>query len=176
MNNIVRYLEEWQGAAVRFVPEQYSAADEFLSGLGASRFGARFTLLNGPRTVYLSEEPETSLAEAMHYFRKHNVGLEFFAPRVMKAVSVSLGRFVDLTNPSVLRDIGISDAVLMEEWEPYMDRGERAPTQMLGQRLFDLGIEGFRAPSARYPGGHNLIVFPDLLPPTSHLFAIPSGR
>ncbi|MGL6073104.1 MAG: RES family NAD+ phosphorylase [Fimbriiglobus sp.] len=173
VSQIHHLCQEWQVTAVRFGAEKYSSRDEFLSGLGASIHGARFTLLNGPRTVYLSEEPETSVAEVMYYSRRYHVGLEFFAPRIMKAVSVSLSRFLDLTNPKVLQELGVVGATIMEEWESYMDRGEPAPTQILGQRLFDLGIEGFRAPSARYLGGHNLIIFPDLLSATSHLFAIP---
>ena len=40
----------------------------------------------------------------------------------------------------------------------------RPPTQVLAQAAYDSGgIAGIRYPSAKYPGGVNLVVFPDRL-------------
>src|ERR1700736_3109706 len=54
---------EWQGTTYRFASLQYADKDNFTNGEGARKYGGRFTPVGGPRTLYLSLDRTTAVAE-----------------------------------------------------------------------------------------------------------------
>jgi RES domain-containing protein len=92
-------------------------------------------------------------------------------------LSVRLNCVVDLTDAAEQRRIGTTAQELTGGWKQYALSGE-APTQRLGQALFDVaGLEGFLVPSARVETARNLVVFPDKLNEASRIeFRNPKTR
>ena len=55
------------------------------------------------------------------------------------------------------------DELLEEDWRKVNDRGYESDSQALGRAVYDSGGEGILIPSARVPGGINLVYFPKSL-------------
>jgi hypothetical protein len=94
-------------------------------------------------------------------------------------VRVDLQSVVDLTDLHTQRQVRTSVQELTGDWEGYRKRSAKtsvcvptglAPTQLLGQALFDAGdVEGCLYVSAKWPVFKNLVVFPEHLLPGSTL-------
>ena len=52
---------------------------------------------------------------------------------------------------------------LAEDWRQVNDTKHESQSQAFGRAVHDLGAEAILAPSARVPGGRNLIFFPHSL-------------
>jgi len=98
----------------------------------------------GLGAIYGATAPETALAEIEHY------GLT--AGRVSVSKQVSLGNVLDLTNSGVRGELGVT----LEQ----ITGDSYATTHQLGNLARSNGYNGILAPSARYPGGSNLVIFP----------------
>ena len=57
----------------------------------------------------------------------------------------------------------VLEELLAEDWRKVNDAGHEAQSQALGRAAHDFGAEGVLAPSARVPGGINIVCFPDSL-------------
>ena len=55
------------------------------------------------------------------------------------------------------------EELLAEDWRKVNDTSHEAQSQALGRAAHDAGAEGVLAPSARVPGGINIVYFPDSL-------------
>ena len=129
----------------RFIGRVYRAhhpmwAGDALSGMGAARHGGRFNRVGTP-ALYTSRDPMTAWAEAQQAFP--------FKPQPMTLVAydVDCERLVDLTRPSVLRQLGSTPADLACGWEGLADLGIEPPTWMLADRLIGENVSGVVAPS-----------------------------
>ena len=98
----------------------------------------------GYGATYGATSPETALAEVDHY------GLS--ADRVPVSKDVSLSNVLDLTSPLVQRQLGYSLGQITGD--SYLT------TQQLGNFARTSGYDGLLAPSARNPGGRNIVIFP----------------
>jgi len=97
-------------------------------------------------------------------------------PRLDIAVELHVGTLLDLTDPAVLRRLGLSPGDLLGAWFPLNAQGQIAPTQRLARAVLDSGrFEGLLYPSARFPGGRNYAVFPDRVPPERRTILDPGG-
>jgi len=164
----LRQAVDWQGAGFRFASRAFASDVHFVDGRGASLHGGRYTPKGGPATLYLAVDPVTAVEEVMYYHRRFNVSLTEFKPKLLASVAVSVGTCLDFTNAELCSALSLSAADLLEEWEPYLNRNELAPTQALGRQLFEFGIEALLVPSARHDQGENIVVFIDNLASTSH--------
>lgn len=91
---------------------------------------------------------------------------------VLLNVSVVLQEVVDLTDePGAQRPLDTTAQELTGDWDGYGQRGSGlpvplhapsglAPTQELGEALYQTGIEGFTSISAKVPTHRTLMVFP----------------
>lgn len=129
----------------RFIGRVYRAhhpmwAGDALSGMGAARHGGRFNRVGTP-ALYTSRDPMTAWAEAQQAFP--------FKPQPMTLVAydVDCERMVDLTRPSVLRQLGSTPADLACGWEGLADLGIEPPTWTLADRLIGENVSGVVAPS-----------------------------
>jgi hypothetical protein len=127
--------------------------------------------------LYFAHDHQTALFECgALYGAPHRPGSVVanpaFAPGILN-VTVRLQTICDLTDQiSAQEPLGTTAQELTGDWEGYQLRNFAtsvtiptgfAPTQELGESLFQRGIEGFRALSARLPYNRTLIVFPENL-------------
>lgn len=120
----------------------------------------RFTR-SGIEALYLGEGEGAAAAEA-----KQHPGLRGFdfvptSPASVFHVEVALERVLDLTDKSVADMVGTTEAELLAAWRPL---SPNAPTQLLGQALFDSNqFEGIRYRSAPAAAAgetaHCLVIF-----------------
>ena len=98
-------------------------------------------------------------------------------PRLDLCVHLELSSLLDLTDPGVLALLGVSQGDLLTEWFPLNRQGKLAPTQQLALEARYTGrFEAILYPSARYPGGKNYAVYPDLVPPERRRMNDPEGE
>jgi hypothetical protein len=131
--------------------------------------------------LYLCENGTIALEEVGAQFRHPTSGRVFTSPvpTLIVNVDVSLQYIVDLTDVSQQRLVRTNAQELTGDWRAYSYRQPSssvprpvgvAPTQMLGQALFNSpSLEGFLVMSAKLPDHRNLIVFPQKLAPGSTL-------
>ncbi len=103
----------------------------------------------GVHAIYTSLERDTALAEA-----EYRISLEPVPPRVMRTVytiQISLHSVLDLRDPTLLGELGISAQTLANlDW---------AVCQALGGGVAFLDHDGLLVPSARSVGS-NLVIYP----------------
>jgi RES domain-containing protein len=119
-------------------------AHQPLSGEGAARFGGRWNPVGVP-TVYAARELSTAWAEYNQGFVQH--------PALIARLELSGAMLVDLTDPSMLDRLKISEAIHQCEWRDTLDRGVVPETQALRERLLGESYDGVFYPSFMSPGG-----------------------
>lgn len=145
--------------------------------LAQSRFNGGSLLRASARyaTLYFSDDPTVAQFEAGAVLGSLTPGGHIPHPHlsfVSLNVHINLNRVVDLTDMSAQASLDTTAQELTGDWQGYQTRSSRthvkaprglAPTQTLGQALFNARFEGFRAISAKVPYHKSLIVFPDNL-------------
>jgi RES domain-containing protein len=153
----------WQGIVFRAAPLEYARVTRLLDGRGSLRFGGRWSAAGTFRAVNLSTTADTAVREGGAHFSYYGLQPAVMTPRVLVAVRLRLTTVVDLVKPGGLRadpwtDV---DAMLAEDWRAMNDKGREAKSQAFGRAAHDAGAEGLLVPSARVPGGVNLVYFPE---------------
>jgi RES domain-containing protein len=116
--------------------------------------------------TYLSCEYQTSVEEYFAGNRRRGLPPEEAMPMVVTGVAVRFSNILDFTDGQVRRALHVSsERMVGERWWEVRDQGEEAITQAIGRLSREAGIKGLLVPSAAYPGGVNLVVFPNRLAP-----------
>lgn len=153
-------LRERRGVAYRATSPPYASNRRMLSGVGAFRNGGRWGPPGLARTLYLSLDPSTAMAECLAHYRYYGWPVEDAMPRVFKAVEFRVQAVLDLTSPAVRRAVGVSWRMLVhDDWRAIQRSGGESLTQALGRAALRAGAEGLLAPSAPHRGGRNLVLF-----------------
>ncbi|HZA40872.1 MAG TPA: RES family NAD+ phosphorylase [Actinomycetota bacterium] len=111
-----------------------------LSGEGARRRGGRF---NPPRSfpvLYLCTTRACTVAEFLRAGNRHAIGPEGLLPRQLFRYEVGLDRIVDLTDASMLEQLGLAVPDLVGE--------DLSLTRSIGEAAHALGIQSIRSRSA----------------------------
>jgi RES domain-containing protein len=146
-------------------PGGKKGAPQPLWGGAAKIKGARFTPKGGFDSIYLAWDQITALLEvqALILIPGTTVPLRT-APWALVTVDGIVSHVLDLTNASILKALGTNEQETTGSWA----KGAKPPTQELARAAYDSGrIVGIKYSSAKYPGGVNLVVFPDRLVPPS---------
>jgi RES domain-containing protein len=161
----------WSGPIFRSAPPKWATAKNLLSGIGSMKSGGRFNATGGFPAVYGSTTPELAMIESLAYQRRANVPVERAMPLVFKALAVDVRRALDLTDPSVLRDLGLTlEQLCMGPWWLCRARGEESLTQAVGRAAHACRVQAILAASAHdVTRGINVVVLPDHLDNASHL-------
>lgn len=137
------------------------------SRVSSSRFSDATPFQPRYRILYLAETPQVALHEVRALVGDPNAPIA--NPRgswVLMSLQVVLDHIVNLIGPREQKVIRTNHAELTGNW--VNDPGP-APTQELGQQLYDQAdVEGFLYPSSLVDGSC-LAVFPDKLGPRSSL-------
>nr|AQQ74844.1 hypothetical protein [uncultured bacterium] len=133
--------------------------------------GARFNAPGSFPAVYGSTTPELAMIESLAYQRRAGLPVERALPLVFKAISVEVERLLDLTDTSVLTDLGVmADQIRADTWWLARARGEESLTQSLGRAAYDCGVQALLTSSAHtFAHGQNVIALPDRIRPPSYL-------
>ena len=134
-------MSAWEGTVYRHMFDSHTPAR-------ANTTGARW---NEPplAAIYASRERETALAEAEYYIAVQPLRPK--ARRVLYTIRVSLKNVLDLTAPGVLDRLGITMEILQND--------DQSPCRLIGGAANWLGHDGLLVPSARRPGGTNLVIY-----------------
>ena len=169
LRKLKRPFMKWEGLAFRAAPLPHARVARLLDGKGSLRMGGRWSAAGTFPAVNLSTAPETAVKESGATFTYYNFAPSDVRPRVLVGVRLRLARVLDLVNPRGLRTkpwLGLTE-LLAEDWRKVNDAGHEAQSQALGRAVQEVGAEGLLAPSARVPGGINLVLFPASLAPRS---------
>ncbi len=161
----------WSGMAYRAAAMRFANRDDLLTGMGSRQFGGRWNPPGSFRTVYLSVNAETALAEYLG--QQMLPGLTAFAkmPMALVGVEVRLERVLDFASASVRKHFGVSIAHLVQDdWFSTGKRRHESLAQSIGRLAFEADFDGLIVPSAVRRAEWNLAVFPgNLVPPRSYL-------
>ncbi|MBS0657210.1 MAG: RES family NAD+ phosphorylase [Verrucomicrobia bacterium] len=153
------------------MPDRYLRVPvpEFLHALGPGIAGQRFHRPGGPPGLYAASDRLTATAESIGL--SGPLGLvEDAEPTVEFALKMDLKQCVDLTNKIIQEALETTREELMAPWKLL---GGNAPTQILGQALFDSGrFDGIKYESSKRPGYNCFLIFTSLLATTGGSVAI----
>lgn len=153
----------FEGVIVGNVAMKYATKNEFFSGAGAAKSGGRWNRV-GMEAVYASLDVTTATQEAYQDFVYRGFPMTAIAPRVTAGAKVTLTKVLDLTDAKLRKSIGFTLRDLVEEdWEALQKMGEESWTQAIGRGGYVAEFQGLIVPSARNPGGKNIVIFPTRL-------------
>lgn len=105
--------------------------------------------------LYASLEASTAVQEVARGLRVRGIDPQQFPPAAWWCyeLGVQLGAVLDLTDPAILREVGLSADTLTGS-----DLGR---TRQIASEARRTGFEALLVPSAAAPGGRNLVIFAD---------------
>ncbi len=127
-----------------------------LSGEGARRLGGRFNPPQSWPVVYLCTTRACTVAEFLRAGNRLAIGPEGLLPRRLYRFEVGPERVLDLTNTSVLEQLGLGAADVMGQ--------DLSTTRSIGEAAHSLAIQAIRSRSATGQD-HVLAVFLENLGP-----------
>ena len=169
IRNLLPEAISFDGVVVRSVGMKFANSNDFFSGEGAARWGGRWNR-RGLRAIYASLDVMTATAEAYQNLLAYGFTMTSIKPRVFAGARVSLSNVLDLTDLSILSNIGYTlNELVEEEWKALQEAGEESWTQAIGRGCFLAGFEAIIVPSARSTEGRNIVLFPEGLAETSRI-------
>lgn len=173
MASAVRHVRRWEGTVFRSAPPEWSSGRNMLTGIGSFRAGGRFNAVESVPMVYASTTPELAMTESLAFRRRAGLPVEEAMPLVFKAIFVRVERLLDLTDPLILKTLGLTPAKLKGEawWLARLD-GKESLTQAVGRAAHAHRVQALLAASAHAAGGaagQNVLVLPDHVSPPSEL-------
>lgn len=159
---------EYKGFCFRNVKPQYADKFSVQSAMGSLVAGGRFNFNGHFGALYLSETPfvcleegtrftDTSLKHSAEAARK-NAAVKSL-PIMFVGFYIELSNVLDLTDPDVLSEIGITEEEMRTtDWFVEQENEREAITQKIGRIAKESGFEAIVARSARCDG-KNIIVF-----------------
>lgn len=171
LKRLRRPFAKWRGLLFRASCLPYAQAAKLLDGKGSLLHGGRWSAAGAFPTVNLSTTQDTAIAESGASFTYYNFAPSDVRPKILVAVRASFSKVLDLVTPQGLRAKSWLelDKLLAEDWHKVNDAGHESQSQAFGRAADDLGAEALLIPSARVPGGMNLVYFPQSLAGRSHV-------
>ena len=161
----------YRATSTRYLPWALSSTH---TAVARSRFNAGLLLPPGKQfeSLYFAGDYQTALFEARAMLGDPAipggaVSNPTFTPVILN-VTVVLREVADLSTAAAQASLDITAEELTGDWVGYQSRTPYtrvsepigiAPTQELGEALFQTGVEGFRSVSARVPFNRTLVVF-----------------
>jgi RES domain-containing protein len=155
-------FRSWTGAVYRVTTLNYPDPKSILLGQGSYLYGGRWNAIGSFRAVYGSTEDTVAVAESRANAEYAGMPYPFRTPRLLVTIELSLRRVLDLSSEEIREYLGTrSEALSQEDWRNIQEQDRESFTQTLGRAVFENGGEGVLAPSARVPGGVNVVYFPE---------------
>lgn len=144
---------------------EYATSADIATGEGGRLAGGRFNAPELFPMLYNAVELETAVLEALADRRRRGLPDTDALPMVLVGLQANIRRVLDLTDGRVRRTLGISGKRLKAPWRAEQERGREARTQALGRLAREMGFQAILYPSVWRPGGLNLAIYPDQVPP-----------
>ena len=158
------YLDiPWAGAAYRVTSVARSNEADLLRGEGSRIWGGRWNPPGSFRTVYLSPDHSTAMAEYLAQNRRQGLPDHAAMPAVTAGVNLNLRRVLNLNDRRIRRILQVSRTG-MTSGSPDLGPVEHL-TQAMGRLAWSEGYEGLLVPSAARLLKCNIVVFPERLGP-----------
>ncbi|MEE9394709.1 MAG: RES family NAD+ phosphorylase [Planctomycetota bacterium] len=165
-----RRLSRWHGVLYRFSSPDWASPKDLINGGGGYKYASRWLLPYVANAVFASTEASTALEESLAGTRRLGFPDWKAMPKLVVAIRVKLTSVLDLTQGRIRQRLRLSEGTIQDtDWDGISKHGGEAITQALGRAAFECGLEGILTPSAAWPGGVNLVVFPDNLETKSYL-------
>ena len=151
----------WKGDLVRqSVPRWLSEPYRF-TGVGAALTGARWSVKQLMPAVYASTDPATLSAEANYKGQRYGWTQSDFKTQLIVGMHWELQKVLDLTAAATLAALKVQTKELLQcDWRAEQSGGTEPMTQAIARAAFENLAEGLVVPSARLPGGVNVVYFP----------------
>jgi RES domain-containing protein len=168
---------EFSGVCYRSVSQKFATRKSVTSAAGSLITGGRYNLKGAFEVLYLALDVHTCTEEVTRSMQVSEFVVADSLPRTTIAIEVKLSRVLDLTDSRILRELGVSAAVLAgTDWKNIQNNhGREAITQEIGRYAREAGFEALLVPSSVW-NGKNLDIFPDKLQPTSNLSSVNIDR
>ena len=157
-------LIPWSGQTFRCVHPEFASTKNLFNGDGAFITGGRWNPPRLFRTNYCSLSPGAAAEEAYRLFEIKGIPRTAIGKRIIVPIYYELQHVWDFSQ--FAREL-IGEAIhqaLHEEWEILnTTHFQETLGQCFGRTACSLGAEAMLLPSARVPGGINLVIFPDFL-------------
>jgi RES domain-containing protein len=165
LKRVRRRFSKWTGLLFRATPLPYAQATKLLNGMGSLAHGGRWSAAGTFSAVNTSTKAETAYGESGASFTYYNFAPSDVRPKLIVVIRVRLNKIIDLAAPKSLGSKAWLelDKLLAEDWHKVNDAKHESQSQAFGRAAHDLGAEGLLLPSARVPGGVNLVYFPQSL-------------
>ena len=165
LQNLGRPFSKWRGLLFRASCLPYAQIAKLLDGKGSLTHGGRWSAAGTFSAVNLSTAQETAIAESGASFTYYNFAPSDVRPKVIVAVRASFSKVLDLVAPKGLRTKTWLelDKLLAEDWHKVNDAKHESQSQAFGRAAHAIGAEALLVPSARVPGGMNVVYFPQSL-------------
>lgn len=149
-----------RGQYYRVVGPRHTTAAAIVSGIGGLKANGRWCRRGTSRLLYLSEIPETAMAESNEHARHNKLPLWKQMPKVVVAVEIDSNRILDLMDPAVSSTLPFDLPSLMNtDWRADNAGGRESLPQALGRAALAAGFDGLRVPSKPDRDGRNLVIF-----------------
>jgi RES domain-containing protein len=165
LQNLGRPFSKWRGLLFRASCLPYAQTAKLLDGKGSLTHGGRWSAAGTFSAVNLSTAQEAAIAESGASFTYYNFAPSDVRPKVIVAVRANFSKVLDLVAPKGLRTKAWLelDKLLAEDWHKVNDAKHESQSQAFGRAAHAIGAEALLVPSARVPGGMNLVYFPQSL-------------
>ena len=165
LKTLRRPFSQWKGLLFRASCLPHAQTTKLLDGKGSLSHGGRWSAAGTFSAVNLSTAQETAIAESGASFTYYNFAPSDVRPKVIVAVRANFSKVLDLVAPKGLRTRTWLelDKLLAEDWHKVNDAMHESQSQALGRAAHAIGTEALLVPSARVPGGMNLVYFPQSL-------------
>jgi RES domain-containing protein len=165
LRKVKRPFSKWAGLLFRATPLPYAQATKLLNGMGSMDWGGRWSAAGTFPAVNTSKSADTAYAESGASFTYYNFAPSDVRPKLIVVVKVRLNRVINLVAPKGLRTKAWLelDKLLAEDWHKVNNAKHESQSQAFGRAAHEIGAEALLVPSARVPGGMNLVYFPQSL-------------
>jgi RES domain-containing protein len=171
LEKLKRPFSKWKGLLFRASPLSHAQTAKLLDGKGSFAHGGRWSAARTFAAVNLSTAQDTAIAESGASFTYYNFAPSDVRPKIVVAVQARFLKVINLVSPTGLRTRSWLelDKLLAEDWHKVNDLHHEAQSQAFGRAAHDIGAEAILMPSARVPGGMNLVYFPQSLEAQSQI-------
>lgn len=156
--------DKYEKVCFRNVSPSYANQEDVLSARGSLINGGRYNYWGAFEVLYLACELRVCIDEMTQKIEDAGL-IANKLPRIIFGITVRLSNVLNLTNDSILAEIGITKSDLTGlNWKQIQSSKREALTQTIGRLAKEAGFEALLVPSARSPGRTNLCIFPDNAP------------
>ena len=131
------------------------------TGVGSVSAGARWSVQGLMPALYASTDLKTLSAESYYKSLRYGWTPAQFQPQLVVQMRWEFQRVVDLTNATTLKALKVTKKAMTScDWFAEQAAGREPITQAIARAAFENLAEGLAVPSARRPGGVNLVFYP----------------